>query len=45
MYAINIGIALPLFPRAAIFVHVNQLYALLLHENACGIAIHPFSSG
>ena len=30
----TVTIALPLFPRAAVFVHVNQLYALLLHENA-----------
>jgi hypothetical protein len=28
-------IAPTLFPRAAVLVHVNQLYALLLHENVC----------
>ena len=28
-------IALPFFPRATAPVHINQLYALLLLENAC----------
>jgi hypothetical protein len=28
-------IVLPLFPRATVFMHVNQLYALFLHENFC----------
>ena len=31
----ELAIALPFLPRAPIFVHVYQLYALLLNESVC----------